>query len=646
MTSLLPATLDAISEGLQIIGFDWRYLYLNEAACRHARRRREQLLGQVMTEAYPGIGGTELYKTLQACMHDRTARQLDDEFTYPDGGTALLQLRIEPCPQGLCILSVDVGEQRELQSQRQQAQKMEAIGKLAGGVAHDFNNLLTAIQGFTVFALETMEATHPAVADLREALSAIDRAGTLTRQLLAFARNQPVTPRLIDVNATVASVDKLLRRLLGEDIEIQTRLGQPDATGEAWQALIDPGAFEQLLVNLAVNARDAMPSGGRLTVETAAVVVDEPQALARGHVIEPGAYVTLAVSDEGIGMERAVLEQIFDPFFTTKPAGKGTGLGLSICYGIVRQAGGYIWASSEPGHGSAFRIYLPRASGTPAEPRLPAARPDAGGGDETILLVEADAQVRLVSERALHEAGYWVMSAANPREALAIVDGHRSAIHLLVTDVTMPGGRGHDLALRLATRHPKMRVLYLSGHAAPAMIRRGTLPPTAEVLPKPFSPGALVRRVRDVLDAASAPAEGGVDDVTPARQRPLVMVVDDDELFRRSLERQLRELGCQVVVSPDSDHAVELARQTQPAVILLDLNMPGLDGHALLRRIPAADVQASIVVISGRRGVDDIIDALRAGAVDYLRKPSSLEDLSSALGRALGIFRTITGRLA
>ncbi|MES1165196.1 MAG: ATP-binding protein, partial [Verrucomicrobiota bacterium] len=334
ISRILSASLDAISEGVQILGSDWRYLYVNEAACRHGRRARAELLGWRMTEAYPGIEETPMFRELEACMRDRVSRRLDNEFSYPDGARARFELRVEPCPQGIFVLSVDVTEHHRLEAQLRHVQKMDAVGKLAGGVAHDFNNLLTAIHGFTTFALEAVGPAHPASPDLDEVLAAVERAASLTRQLLAFSRSQSVAPKVIDVNAAVGSMDRLLRRLLGEDIEIVTHL-----TDGAWPTVIDPGAFEQVLVNLAVNARDAMPNGGCLTIETLNATIDEPFGKAPGGDLAVGDYVVIAVSDDGVGIDASTQERIFDPFFTTKPAGQGTGLGLSTCYGIVRQAG-------------------------------------------------------------------------------------------------------------------------------------------------------------------------------------------------------------------------------------------------------------------------------------------------------------------
>jgi two-component system cell cycle sensor histidine kinase/response regulator CckA len=498
ISRILTASLDAISEGVQIIDFDWRYLYLNEAACRHGRRPRAELLGRRMSEVYPGIEETPMYRELEGCMQDRLPRRLGNEFHYPDGGQARFELRVQPCPEGIFVLSVDVSDRQRLEAQLRHAQKMEAVGQLAGGVAHDFNNLLTAMHGFGSFALETIGPDHVAAPDLHEVLAAVERATALTRQLLAFSRHRPVAPRVADVNALVWSMDRLLRRLLGENIEMVTRLSD-----EAWPTVIDAGAFEQVVVNLAVNARDAMPEGGRLTIETMNVTLDEPYANAHGGDIAAGEYVVIAVSDDGIGMDAPTQERIFDPFFTTKGAGSGTGLGLSTCYGIVRQAGGHIWVYSEPGQGSTFKIYLPRCRGSraAAPPPPPAAM---RGGAERILLVEDDDQVRQVVARALAQAGYSLLTARDPAEALALVAADGREIDLLVTDMTMPGGNGHELAQRLRARQPRLLALYISGYTETAISRRGTLPPGTAMLTKPFTPRALVHKVRQVLDAAPA----------------------------------------------------------------------------------------------------------------------------------------------
>ena len=498
ISRILTASLDAISEGVQIIGFDWRYLYLNEAACRQGRRARAELLGCRMHEAYPGIDETLMFRDLEVCMRDRVSRRLTNEFNYADGARALFELRVEPCPQGIVLLSVDVTEHRRLEAQLRHVQKMDAVGKLAGGVAHDFNNLLTAIHGFTTFALEAVGSSHPASPDLEEVLAAVERAAGLTRQLLAFSRNQPVTPRVVDVNEAVGSMDRLLRRLLGEDVEIVTHLSD-----ETWPTVIDPGAFEQVLVNLAVNARDAMPNGGRLTIETLNLTVDEPYRHAHGGDIASGDYVVIAVTDEGTGIDATTQEHIFDPFFTTKPPGRGTGLGLSTCYGIVRQTGGYIWVYSELGQGSTFKIFLPRSGANAAVPG-PAPHRVPRGGPETVLLVEDDAQVRAVIARALAAAGYQLATARDPAQATQIVKGGGRQIDLLVTDMTMPGGSGQELAAQLRLQLPRLLTLYISGYTETTLSRRGALPPGTAMLAKPFNARVLVEKVREVLDAGHA----------------------------------------------------------------------------------------------------------------------------------------------
>jgi signal transduction histidine kinase/DNA-binding response OmpR family regulator len=634
LSRILQGTLDAISDGIQIVASDWRYLYLNETACRHGRRGRDQLVGRTMMECYPGIDQTPMFGVLSACMKDRSTRHIDNEFVFEDGTRGLFELRVEPCPLGIFILSVDITERRRLETELRQSQKMDAIGQLAGGVAHDFNNLLTAMQGFTSFALDEVGASHAAAEDLREVLAAIDRAGALTRQLLAFSRQTPLAARVLDVNGLVGSLDRLLRRLLGEDIELDTRLAS-----DPWRTLIDPGVFEQLVVNLAVNARDAMPKGGCLTIETLNVTIDEPQALSRGQVIGAGDYVVLAVTDEGTGIEPALIGKIFEPFFTTKGSGKGTGLGLSTCYGIARQAGGHIWVYSELGRGSTFKVYLPRANGPVSEVAVVASSRVAGG-NETILLVEDDPQVRQVAERVLRRAGYTVLSAGSSQEAIDVCVAHGRAPDLLLTDMTLPGGSGHELALRLRGRHPRLRAVYISGYTEASIERRGGLPAETGVLAKPFTAAALARRVREALDEEWPERSGPV----VVNERPVVLIVDDEDALRRSLKRQLVALGCDVLEASNGGHGIQIACEAAPAVIFLDIHMPGTDGHTLLRRLPISDVRSSIVVMSGGGHVDDVIGALRHGAVDYLKKPWSTEDLASALRRALDVFRLAEGK--
>jgi two-component system cell cycle sensor histidine kinase/response regulator CckA len=396
---------------------------------------------------------------------------------------------------------VDITERKQLETQLQQARRMEAIGRLAGGIAHDFNNLLTIIKGYTELALHRPRISPELQADVERIEDASERASTLVRQLLAFSRRQVLQPKLVDLNSIVMGLDKLLRRLMDDAIVMSTLTGNDIGTIKA-----DPGQIEQVIMNLVVNARDAMPDGGRLTVETANVDLDS--AYASDHVtVKPGRYVMLAVSDTGTGMTPETVAHIFEPFYTTKVSGRGTGLGLSTVYGIVKQSGGYIWVYSEPGRGSSFKVYLPRVE-QPAE-TLPAPKPAnvQQRGSETILLVEDEAQVRELARMALAEKGYTVLVTSSPGDAEALCEQHGSDIHLLLTDLIMPGITGRDLAKRLTARHRKMRVLYMSGYTFSMMaqsgMQNGMLEDGAAFLQKPFTPSALGEKVREVLDRAA-----------------------------------------------------------------------------------------------------------------------------------------------
>jgi two-component system cell cycle sensor histidine kinase/response regulator CckA len=388
----------------------------------------------------------------------------------------------------------DVTEQRALEERLRQTQKMEAVGRLAGGIAHDFNNLLTAILGSVDFLRRALGPEHPEHAETEEIQKAAVRAADLTRQLLAFSRQQVLAPKVLDLDALVTNLEKMLRRLIGEDVELRFAAKAPCAA-----VLADPGQLEQVIVNLVVNARDAMPRGGKLTIETATVDLDAAYAWEHG-TVEPGRYVMLAVSDTGVGIDRAAQARLFEPFFTTKEFGKGTGLGLATVYGIVKQSGGYIWVYSEPGQGATFKVYLPRVepAGEPAAVPHPPAR--ALGGTETILLAEDEAAVRNLARRVLEKHGYKLLLAATGRDGVRLAQEHASAIDLLVTDVVMPEMGGRELAQVLTTRQPGLKVLYLSGYTDDAIVHHGVLDAGVAFLQKPFKPDDLVRKIRAVLD--------------------------------------------------------------------------------------------------------------------------------------------------
>jgi PAS domain S-box-containing protein len=422
-----------------------------------------------------------------------------------DGTSVNVSLSVAPLHDaagrvtGILSIAADVTELRQLEGQYRQAQKMEAVGRLAGGIAHDFNNLLTAIIGTTSLVLEDLGLESRARLDIQEIEKAAKRAAGLTRQLLIFSRQQVLEPRALDLNALVANLEKMLHRLIGEDIELRTK---PAAALGAVRA--DPGQLEQAIVNLVVNARDAMPQGGRLTIETAEVELD--RSYVAGHVpTQPGPYVLLAISDTGVGMDGATKARLFEPFFTTKEPGRGTGLGLATVYGIVKQSGGYVWAYSELGHGTTFKIYLPRVAETPEAPESTTGTPTPARGSETVLVVEDQEEVRKLTKRVLQARGYTVLTARNGAEALEIVGQHPTRIHLMVTDVVMPGMNGRELAQLACAKRSDLKVLYVSGYTGEAVLQHRLLEPGVAFLQKPFTPDVLARKTREVLDDGKEP---------------------------------------------------------------------------------------------------------------------------------------------
>jgi PAS domain S-box-containing protein len=389
-------------------------------------------------------------------------------------------------------IAEDVTERRVLEDQFRQAQKMEAVGRLAGGVAHDFNNLLMVISGYAEVILAKLEPDHPLHEKGRAIQLAADRATTLTRQLLAFSRKQLLELKVVDVNAIVSDMERLLRPLIGENVEFSTRLAPESAHTRA-----DAGQLEQVLMNLVVNAKDAMPNGGKLTIETQKLVVDESHRRAQTF-IRPGHYVMLSVTDTGMGMDKETQSRIFEPFFTTKEKGKGTGLGLSTVYGIVKQSGGYVMVQSEKSHGTTFHIYLPHVEGA-AEKHAPPVSPVALGGTETVLLVEDEESVRQLVRETLVSKGYRVIEADHGEAGMKAAAQHQGKIDLVITDVIMPGMGGRELVKHLAQIRPETRVLYLSGYTEDAIVNEGTSDSGTAFLQKPFTLQSLARKVREVL---------------------------------------------------------------------------------------------------------------------------------------------------
>ena len=431
---------------------------------------------------------------------DREYDEVEATWKRKDGRLLSVQLSVRAVRKGAGEVEYyetfvrDVTEQRRLQQQLVQSQKMEAVGRLAGGIAHDFNNLLTVITSYSDLLLQDLGADDPKREDVEQVRKAAEGAAALTRQLLAFSRQQVLAPRVVSLSVVVQGVEKMLRRVIGEDVDLVTALDPDVGSVKA-----DVGQLEQVLMNLAVNARDAMPAGGKLTIETANVE-HGPDSAREREAAPVRRCVMLAVSDTGIGMDEATKARIFEPFFTTKEAGKGTGLGLATVYGIVQQSGGFIWVYSEPGHGTTFKIYLPQVD-APLEGRTAGAAPgDLPRGTETVLLVEDAAAVRAVTRQVLERQGYTVLEAANGGAALQTAASHPGPIHLLLTDVVMPGLSGRQLADQLARLRPDARVLYASGYTDDAVVRHGVLEAGISYLQKPFTAESLARKVREVLD--------------------------------------------------------------------------------------------------------------------------------------------------
>ncbi len=398
---------------------------------------------------------------------------------------------------GVSAISRDITERHRLEEQLHHSQKMEAVGRLAGGIAHDFNNLLSVIVGYGYMIQSSSDGDPGLRNSADQIMHAAKRASGLTRQLLAFSRKQVLHPEIVDLNGIVNTLNEMLPRLVGEDVDVRVVQGARLRSVKA-----DPGQIEQCIMNLVVNARDAMPEGGKLTIETANVEFDGEAA--RQHNVEPGSYVMLAVSDTGQGMDEQTRTRIFEPFFTTKPSGKGTGLGLATVYGIVSQSSGYIWVYSEPGHGTTFKLYFP-ATAQGAEQAQISEHPELTlCGTETILLVEDEAGVRNLLTQVLEDKGYKVLAAANGPEALRLDRTFDGRIDLLLTDVIMPEMRGPQLGAELLARHPGMLVMYMSGYTDNALMHSGSLPDGTMFLQKPFTPDVVLRRVREVLDKTAS----------------------------------------------------------------------------------------------------------------------------------------------
>ncbi|MBW2732345.1 MAG: PAS domain S-box protein [Deltaproteobacteria bacterium] len=483
----LRAVFGSMAEYLMVLDHEHRVQMINRV---QEGRKEDEVVGALLHEITAPENRERLLNTLGRVVEDATTEQWDATVPRPDGSIEHFSSIAAPIivsgkVVGSVVNSRDITDRVKLEEQYQQLQKMDSIGRLAGGVAHDFNNVLTVINSYASMAIDSLREGDPLRADIQQILHAGNRASTLTRQLLAFSRKQVMEPKVLDLNEVIVELEKMLKRLIGEDIECHTMLAK-----DLDRVCADPGQVEQVLMNLAVNARDAMPQGGKLLIKTSNVTLRDLVAKR---------YVMLTVSDNGVGICAEVKEHIFEPFFTTKDVGQGTGLGLATVYGIVKQSGGNIQVTSEPGKGTTFKIYLPQVDETKTEPPTDFTTPHLHGSG-TVLVVEDEKPVRILTSRILTSAGYTVLTAANGGEALLECEQRTEGIDLVLTDVVMPKMGGKELADRLAKLCPNLKVLYMSGYTDGTIGRHGLLDEDTHFIAKPFSSATLLKKIRSVLE--------------------------------------------------------------------------------------------------------------------------------------------------
>ena len=500
---------------------------------------------------------------------------------------------------------------RRLEEELRQSQKMEAVGRLAGGIAHDFNNLLTIILGYCHILLRRIDTHDPMHRKLSDMRDAGEQAAELTRHLLVFSRKQVLDPRVVNLAATLQDMDRMLRRVLGEDVEVASIIDGP-----LGQVKIDPVQVQQVLMNLVVNARDAMPHGGKLTLELRNTYLDARSA--PHYDIPTGHYVALAVTDNGVGMDEDVKQRVFEPFFTTKGATHGTGLGLSTVYGIVKQSGGHIWLYSELGAGTTFKIFFPRVDQAVDDP-LETTDATLPGGTETVLVVEDDDRIRTLVHEVLAAAGYSVMIARNGEEALRESDQSPHPIDLLLTDVVLPQLNGKEIAIRVKQRHPAIKVLFMSGYTGNAMSHHDVIEEAkTEFLQKPFTPQALCQKVRALLDTGSLPLRR-------------ILVVDDMPAILDLVSSMLEESGFLVMKASGGRQAREKAKTHPVDIVLTDLSMPEEEGIETIRALRAQHPNLKIIAMSGAFGPEMLQIAKSLGADATLAKPIRAEQLLACI---------------
>jgi PAS domain S-box-containing protein len=607
--SRIETALESTTDSVVIVDQDWKITYVNRRALRIFPAGVDPV-GRPLSEMFPGGGGSSFDQAYQHAFRKQEPSVIVDFYEPLD---AWFEVHAFPSPTALTMFFRDITREKNLEEQLQQAQRIEAVGQLAGGIAHDFNNLLTVINGYTQLLLSRTGPGDPNRRELENIRDAGNRAAQLTQQLLAFGRKQVLQPKHVTLNEIVARVEPLLARVLPANIEVTTLLAvSPN------QVKADPAQIEQVLMNLVINARDAMPEGGRLTIETANVQLDDSDAEMLLDAA-PGRYAMLAVSDTGTGMKPEIRSRIFEPFFTTKPKGQGTGLGLPTVFGIVKQSGGHIAVESELGRGSTFNIYLPITEEAAPVQAAPQSRASAQEpANRTVLLVEDDEHVRNFTSAVLKQFGYAVLQASNGPEALKVSAEYAHPIDLLLTDVIMPKMGGRELAAKITRQRPETRVLFVSGYTEDSLSPEGSLDPGLEFLPKPYTPRDLAERVRTVIEK-------------PNRERR-ILVVDDDAAICDLLRTVLESAGYIASTAHDGREAIRLVHQHRFDLVLTDLVMPGQEGIVTIQMIKQEFPHIGIIAMSGAVSPAILAAAKHLGANEVLQKPIASSRLLQLIG--------------
>lgn len=629
--------LDA-ADPILIEDLDWNIVDANREALAFYGATREELIGRSVQSLVPDGDRDEARELFDRCLAGEEIRNVETRRVDSEGRVYTVLLTLSRLTDeagestGVATIPKDITERKRLEREFRQAQKMEAVGTLTSGIAHDFNNLLMGIMGCADIALGRLAGGQPASQYVREIKEAADRGASLTQQLLAFSRKGDAQLQVVDFNETVAASRAMLSPLVGEDVTIEFETASRDLRVEC-----NRGEMEQVLVNLVVNARDAMPEGGTVRIETAAVSFEEGDERLHGG-LEPGDYATLSVSDTGTGIEPEALRQIFDPFFTTKDVGEGTGLGLSTVYGIVNQWGGELDVDTELGEGTTFTLYIPRVYGE-LEERGEATESRSHDGDATILVVEDESLVRMTVRGYLEDAGYRVHDAADGDAAERVFEEAGEAIDLVVTDVVLPGTKGGELAARLRERRAGPPVLFMSAYAAEKLEADGQVAATEQVLQKPFPEERLLEKVAGLLDGersepeeeaeTEVPESGGAD----PRGGPTVLLVEDNRLARMATGQLLGDEGFEVLEAESGTEArAVVEKYGLPDVLLTDINLPDVGGVELAEqmRAEAEDVRVIFVSGGGREEVG-LGDALETPGTAFMQKPLDIGQLAATI---------------